>query len=100
MAQLSTLGIVAFMTTKQAALADYILCLSQSLEHTHHANDRPLYQTYLAESAVMLALLVRDSDAQIEPLIKSHARTLGYSWLVGPEEAAVSKAWQTFAEMK
>jgi hypothetical protein len=89
------------MTTKQAALADYILCLSQSLEHTHHANDRPLYQSYLAEAAVMLALLVRDSDAsQIEALIKSHARTLGYSWLVGPEHAAVSKAWQTFAEMK
>jgi len=89
------------MTTKQAALADYILCLSQSLEHTHQANDRPLYQSRLAEAAVMLALLVRDSDtSQIETLIKSHARTLGYSWLVGPEDAAVSKAWQRFAEMK
>jgi hypothetical protein len=89
------------MTSKQTALADYILCLSQSLEHTHHANDRPLYQSYLAEAAVMLALFVRDSDAsQIETLIQSHTRTLGHSWLVGPEHAAISKAWSTFVEMR
>jgi hypothetical protein len=89
------------MTSKQTALADYILCLSQSLEHTHHANDRPLYQSYLAEAAVMLALLVRDSDAsKIESLIQNHARNRGYTWLAGPEHVAISKAWQTFAEMK
>ena len=89
------------MTTKQKALVDYILCLSQSLEHTHHANDRPLYQSYLAEAVVMLALLVSNSDmSQIEILIQGHARHLGYTWLVGPEHAAVEKAWRTFAEMK
>ena len=95
------LGIVARMTSKQTALVDYILCLSQSLEHTHHANDRHLYQSYLAEAAVMLALLMKNADAsQMETLIQNHGRNLGYSWLVGPEHAAVAKAWSTFAEMK
>ena len=89
------------MTAKQKALADYILCLSQSLEHTHHANDRPLYQSYLAEAAVMLALFIQDSDVrQIETLIQGHSRNLGYTWLVGPEHDAVEKAWKTFVEMK
>jgi hypothetical protein len=89
------------MTAKQKALADYILCLSQSWEHTHHANDRPLYQSYLAEAAVMLALFMQDSDArQIETLIQGHSRNLGYTWLVGPEHDAVEKAWKAFVEMK
>jgi hypothetical protein len=89
------------MTAKQKALVDYVLCLSDSLEHTHHANDRPLYQSYLAEAAVILALLMRDSSVnQIETLIQGHSRNLGYTWLVGPEHAAVEKAWKTFVEMK
>ena len=85
------------MTAKQKALVDYILCLSQSLENTHHANDRPLYQSYLAEAAVMLATLMQNPDArQIETLIEGHSRNLGYTWLAGPEHAAVEKAWSAF----
>ena len=56
------LGIETRMDSKQTALTDYILCLSQGLEQTHHANDRPLYQSYLAEAAVMLAALVGGAD--------------------------------------
>ncbi len=85
------------MDAKQAALADYILLLSESLEHTHHANDRPLYQAYLADAAVILALLVRGADTkQVHSHIKDHGRLWGQTWLVGPEHVAIGKAWETF----
>lgn len=88
------------MDSKQAALADYILCLSQSLEHTHHANDRPLYQSYLADISVLMAMLVRGAElSEIQSRIKSHGRLLGWSFIAGPEHDAVAKAWQTFASL-
>ncbi len=38
-------------------LADYILCLSECLAHTKQANDQQYYTMYLANAAVILALL-------------------------------------------
>ena len=100
MAQLFSLGDFAHMDSKQTALADYVLCLSQSLEHTHHANDRPLYHSYLSDVAVILAMLVRGADAsQLQVLVHGHDRLLGYSWLAGPEHAVIAESWQKFKSL-
>lgn len=91
------LGRFTRMASKLTLLADYILCLSQSREHTHHADDRPLYQSYLADAGVLLALLVRGSEQQeIQSQIELHERRWGQTWLVGPEHTAVADAWKTF----
>ena len=80
-------------------LADYILCLSDSLEHTHHANDRPLYQRYLADAAVLLALVERGADVEeLKRRIEIHERLWSQTWLVGEEHVAVSGAWKKFKE--
>jgi len=85
------------MSSKHTALADYILCLSESLAHTHHADDRPLYQSYLADGAVMLALLVRDSEtSQLQTRIEQHERLSGQTFLAGPEHVAVAELWRRF----
>lgn len=85
------------MDSKSTLLADYILCLSQSLKQTHHANDRPLYQSYLSDAGVLLALLLRESDQQeIHSQIELHERRWGQTWLVGPEHTAVADSWEAF----
>ncbi|MDQ3820455.1 MAG: hypothetical protein M3362_22625 [Acidobacteriota bacterium] len=78
-------------------LADYILCLSEDLEHTHHANDRPLYEKYLADAAVLLALVERGVDVEeLRRRVQNHERLLSNTWLVGDEHKSVLAAWQKF----
>ncbi len=78
-------------------LADYILCLSESLSHTHHANDRPLYEKYLADAAVLLALVERGVDLEeLKRRVQNHERLLSNTWLVGDEHKSVFAAWQKF----
>ena len=85
------------MDSKSTLLADYILCLSQSLKQTHHANDRPLYQSYLGDAGVLLAMLLRESDQKkIYAQIELHEHLRGQTWLVGPEHTAVADAREAF----
>jgi hypothetical protein len=85
------------MDSKQTSLADYILCLSESLAHTHHANDRPLYQSYLADAGVLLALLVSASESnRVQTAIEQHERLYGQTFLAGPEHVAIGQSWQRF----
>ena len=79
------------------SLADYVICLSESAAHTHHADDRPLYQMYLADVAVLLALAVKGSGtAQLEVRIEQHERLRGQTFLAGPEHGAIAESWQRF----
>ena len=88
------------MDSKQTALADYVLCLSESLEHTHHANDRPLYKMYLASAAVLLASLVSGSESsQLQARISDHERLWAQTFLAGPEHAAIAESWQKFKSL-
>ena len=83
----------------KAELADYILCLSESLESTHHANDRPLYVKYLADAAVLLALVERGANGEeLQRKVENHERLWGQTWLVGDEHTAVSQAWRKFTD--
>jgi hypothetical protein len=82
-----------------AACADYVLRLSESLAHTHHANDRPLYQRLLADAASLLALLVRERDsAEIARAIQHHERLSLELFLSGPEHEAITDAWRRFTD--
>jgi len=81
----------------KAELADYILCLSESLAHTKQANDRPLYEKYLAEAAVLLALVERGRDiGELKQRANNHERLLSNTWLVGEEHKAIFEAWGKF----
>jgi hypothetical protein len=78
-------------------LADYIICLSESLENTHHANDRPIYEKYLAEAAVLLALVERGANIEeLKRRVEIHERLWSQTWLVDEERLAVSEAWGKF----
>lgn len=94
------LGDFARMNSKQTALADYIICLSESSARTHHAGDRPLYQSYLADAAVLLALLTRGSESgEFQTLIEQHERRCGQTFLAGPEHVAVAESWRKFRSL-
>jgi hypothetical protein len=78
-------------------LADYILCLSESLAHTKQANDRPLYEKYLADAAVLLALAERGTSVEeLRRRVKNHERLLSNTWLAGDEHKAIFEAWEKF----
>jgi hypothetical protein len=78
-------------------LAEYILCLSENLALTRHANDRPLYEKYLADAAVLLALVERGINVEeLHQRIENHERLLSNTWLVGGEHKSVFKAWNKF----
>jgi hypothetical protein len=79
------------------SLADYVICLSESAAHTHHADDLPLYQTYLADAAVLLALAASGSGiSQLQVPIEQHERLRAHAFLAGPEHAAIAESWQRF----
>jgi hypothetical protein len=85
------------MNPRAILCAEYVLRLSQALAETRYAEDRPLYQTYLADVAVLLALLTQGHAApDIEARIALHERLRGQTFPSGPEQAVVSDAWQRF----
>jgi hypothetical protein len=89
------------MAAPQTALAEYVLQLSDAEEHTHHANDRPLYRIYLADAAVLLASVVVDEATErIDARIANHERLWGTTYLAGPEHSLIWKAWEAFKESR
>lgn len=81
-------------------LADYILCLSETLAHTKQANNRPLYNMYLADAAVLLAQAERGvSVEELRRGVEDHERLLSNTWLVGDEHKAVFETWKRFKSL-
>ncbi len=63
-------------------LAQYILKLSEAASKTRNADDRPLYGMYLADAAVLLALIISNAeDSLVFDAVKSHERLWGHTWL-------------------
>ncbi len=84
----------------KSELADYILCLSEGLAHTHHANDRPLYEKYLADAAVLLALVERGANVEeLRQRVENHERLWSQTWLVGEEYKSAAEAWKKFTAL-
>ena len=82
----------------EKALARYILYLSESSDATHRAEDRPVYTSYLADAAVLLALVVNGADkSKIEQHIKDHERLWGQTW---PRDPVYKKPRESFENIK
>ena len=63
-------------------IANYVLDLQKGLSETRHAEDRSIYQHYLAEAAVMLAKAVKETDIEeMSKLVQTHERLWGHTWL-------------------
>jgi len=80
-------------------LATYILKLNESAQLTKRAEDRPLYERYLASAAVILALVENGSVKEtIKKEIESHERLWGNTWLVDDVYKVPHDAWQKVKE--
>ena len=76
-------------------LATYILKLNNPAQATKHAEDRPLYESYLASAAVILALSESGAEKEIiKNEIETHERLWGNTWLVDDAYKTPSDAWQ------
>jgi hypothetical protein len=76
-------------------LAAYILSLEECLAKTHRAEDRSIYERYLADAAGILALSVNGkSNAELHSRIKSHERLWGHTWLQDGIYKQAADAWK------
>ena len=76
-------------------IAKYILSLSAAASMTHRAEDRSLYEKYLADAAVILALAETEAPStSMREAIQSHERLWGNTWLVDDSYKGPSAAWQ------
>lgn len=80
-------------------LAAYILKLNEAAQATNRAEDRSLYEKYLAHAAVILALV--ESGAEKETVrneVQAHERLWGYTWLIDEIHIIPNNAWQKVKE--
>lgn len=76
-------------------IAQYVLSLHAAAKATHRAEDRPLYEKYLADAAVILALAETDAPlSDIKEAVQSHERLRGNTWLADDAYKTPSAAWQ------
>lgn len=80
-------------------LATYILKLNESAQLTKRAEDKPLYEKYLASAAVILALVENGAEKEtIRNEIETHERLWGNTWLIDDAYKNPSDAWQKVKE--
>ena len=76
-------------------IAQYILSLHAAASMTHRAEDRSLYEKYLADAAVILALAETGApSSSFREAVQSHERLWGTTWLVDDAYKGPSAAWQ------
>ena len=81
-------------------LATYILKLNEAAQSTKRAEDRPLYEKYLASAAVILALVESGTEKDIvEKEVQTHERLWGNTWLLDNAYKSPSRAWQKVKAM-
>ena len=81
-------------------LAAYILKLNEAAQSTKRAEDRQLYERYLASAAVILALVESGAENNIvEEEVQAHERLWGNTWLVDDAYKIPSNAWQKVKAM-
>ena len=78
----------------QSALASYIATLERCLAKTHRAEDRSIYEKYLADAAGILAGAVLGESMEIlGSRFEAHERLWGHTWLQDPAYREASSAW-------
>ncbi len=76
-------------------VAEYILALRDAEDVTRYSADRPVYKSYLANVAVLLALLEnKASQNVIAEAVALHERLRGQLWLEDPVEKKSSECWE------
>ena len=81
-------------------LATYILKLNEAAQSTKRAEDRSLYERYLASAAVILALVESGAATNIiAEEAQAHERLWGNTWLVDDAYKVPSDAWQKIMAM-
>lgn len=84
----------------EKTLARYILDLSEGLSKTQCAEDRPLYEAYLADVAVLFAMVVEGADKEaIQQRIEQHDRLWGHTWLQDPECEKPKRSYDKVKEL-
>jgi hypothetical protein len=75
-------------------IAAYVLKLEDCARRTHRAEDRSLYEKYLADAAGMLAMsVVAQPIAALRERAKSHERLWGHTWLQDEVYREAAEAW-------
>jgi hypothetical protein len=83
------------VTTFQQQVAAYIRALERGLRETRRAEDRPLYEKYLAGAAGLLAAVALDDPVQeIQARVEEHTRLWGYTWVQDPAYKPAAAMWE------
>jgi|ERR1700730_3719110 hypothetical protein len=87
------------MTTLEHDLADYVRTLEQCSNSTHRAEDRPLYEAYLADAAGFLAAVALGATAdETRERFQRHERLWGTTWLIDPVSESAASKWTVIRE--
>jgi hypothetical protein len=79
----------------KTAIARYALSLSAAASETHRAEDRLLYERYLADAAILLALAETGAPVtSIHEAIQRHERLWGNTWFVDDAYKGPGSAWE------
>ena len=79
----------------KAALAQYVLSLKAAQGETHRAEDRAIYEKYLADAAVILALVETEAPSNlIASAMQQHERLWGHTWLSDDAYKDPSSKWE------
>jgi hypothetical protein len=80
-------------------IAAYVLSLEECAAKTRRAEDRSIYEKYLADAAGMLAWSVAaGSIAELQQRAKSHERLWGHAWLQDEVYGKAAEAWSGVKE--
>ena len=81
-------------------LALYIEDLKFGLENTNRVEDRKLYETYLANAACMLSIVVlKAPDEELFEAIDTNERLWGNTWLIDPVQSKNPESYLKFKEL-
>jgi len=87
------------MTTLEHDLAEYVRTLEQCSHSTHRAEDRALYEAYLADAAGFLAAVALGiTDDETRERFQRHERLWGTTWLIDPVYESAASRWTVIRE--
>ncbi len=76
-------------------LANYILKLNEAAHSTKRAEERNIYERYLAHAGVMLAMLENGAEKKhLAKEVQSHEKMWGNDWLIDDACKTPGEAWQ------
>jgi hypothetical protein len=83
------------------ALSEYILCLLNCLNQTKQANDRQLYERYIADAGAILASLEVGIDSnELIQKVEIHERLLVNTWITDSDNyKTFYQAWNKFKKL-